>query len=95
MRELVAKHQYPVLVNYGAATRPRGGVLPSREFGGTLVAWMPRLIVPTTRHAEAGSHRGHDALLALGLGALGVVFGDIGTSPLYAALWMRRPFRPS
>ena len=32
--------------------------------------------------AESGSHRGSG--FALALGALGVVFGDIGTSPLYA-----------
>jgi KUP system potassium uptake protein len=32
--------------------------------------------------AEASGHRGHLALLSLG--ALGVVYGDIGTSPLYA-----------
>jgi KUP system potassium uptake protein len=37
--------------------------------------------------ASGGSHRGKHTLkqeLALTLGALGVVFGDIGTSPLYA-----------
>jgi KUP system potassium uptake protein len=41
-------------------------------------------------HGEAGTHgHGHDeggtgALLKLAVGALGVVYGDIGTSPLYA-----------
>ena len=34
---------------------------------------------PATPHVQ-----GHPALLALTVGALGVVFGDIGTSPLYA-----------
>ncbi len=29
-------------------------------------------------------HRSHPAMLALTIGAIGVVFGDIGTSPLYA-----------
>jgi KUP system potassium uptake protein len=34
---------------------------------------------------EDGSHGGHhDSLLKLAVGAIGVVFGDIGTSPLYA-----------
>jgi KUP system potassium uptake protein len=33
--------------------------------------------------AEPGHHR-QDALLKLSLGAVGVVFGDIGTSPIYA-----------
>lgn len=31
-----------------------------------------------------GHGHGHDGLLTLSIGALGVVFGDIGTSPLYA-----------
>src|SRR5713226_1228902 len=30
------------------------------------------------------SHGGHHGFLALTVGAVGVVFGDIGTSPLYA-----------
>ena len=72
MRELVAKHQHPVLVNYGAATRPRGGVLPSREFGGKLVAWPKRARTTGTMRCWPSAW-----------GALGVVFGDIGTSPLY------------
>ncbi|MGL4729828.1 MAG: potassium transporter Kup, partial [Bosea sp. (in: a-proteobacteria)] len=42
---------------------------------------------PATAHAHASqSHHGHKATgyWALALGALGVVYGDIGTSPLYA-----------
>ena len=35
-------------------------------------------------HDEDGSHHVHGSLGALALGALGVVYGDIGTSPLYA-----------
>ncbi len=35
-------------------------------------------------HAHAAHHGGRSALLTLSLGALGVVYGDIGTSPLYA-----------
>ena len=39
----------------------------------------------TTALAPAASHvQRHPALLALTVGAIGVVFGDIGTSPLYA-----------
>ena len=34
--------------------------------------------------SPGGGHATHGGGLALGLGALGVVFGDIGTSPLYA-----------
>ena len=35
---------------------------------------------------ETPAHAGvpHPAMLALTIGAIGVVFGDIGTSPLYA-----------
>jgi len=34
---------------------------------------------------EHGQHgKGHGSLAALSLGALGIVYGDIGTSPLYA-----------
>ncbi|MEA1084731.1 potassium transporter Kup [Sphingomonas sp. CD22] len=33
---------------------------------------------------ESGDHGHHDGLLKLAVGAIGIVFGDIGTSPLYA-----------
>jgi len=39
--------------------------------------------VPEARDAAAG-HHAHGKLVALTLGAIGIVFGDIGTSPLYA-----------
>jgi KUP system potassium uptake protein len=39
---------------------------------------------PAERHDSHGGGHGHGGLLALSLGALGVVYGDIGTSPLYA-----------
>jgi KUP system potassium uptake protein len=38
---------------------------------------------PATEGADAGSG-GRSAFLALMLGSVGVVYGDIGTSPLYA-----------
>ncbi|MFZ5668178.1 MAG: potassium transporter Kup [Pseudomonadota bacterium] len=38
---------------------------------------------PDAPAAHADSHKGH-GFLALALGSIGVVFGDIGTSPLYA-----------
>jgi len=41
--------------------------------------------LPRTRHrAEAPDHAPHAGVGPLALGALGVVYGDIGTSPLYA-----------
>ena len=36
-----------------------------------------------TAHAEFKSGRPHGSLGVLALGALGVVYGDLGTSPLY------------
>jgi KUP system potassium uptake protein len=42
-------------------------------------------------HSDHPSRPSHRYLAALSLGALGVVYGDIGTSPLYA---MRESFRP-
>ena len=36
-----------------------------------------------SRSAGSGGH-GHGPVMALTVGAIGVVFGDIGTSPLYA-----------
>ncbi len=38
-------------------------------------------IVPVVEHADAGHQK---SLLPLAFGALGIVYGDIGTSPLYA-----------
>ncbi|MGZ5971152.1 MAG: potassium transporter Kup, partial [Polyangiales bacterium] len=43
-------------------------------------------------HAAGGEHRGHQ--LALVIGAIGVVFGDIGTSPLYAVKECFNPEAP-
>jgi KUP system potassium uptake protein len=47
--------------------------------------------LPAASHSPAGSHSSHSAeapttsaVIKLSLGALGVVYGDIGTSPLYA-----------
>ena len=53
------------------ATRPRRGLDSKRRF-------------LSLSHADADRHISRATLPALALGALGVVFGDIGTSPLYA-----------
>lgn len=47
---------------------------------------VPAQAAPTlpTEHNAHVEHAAHGPLLALALGALGVVYGDIGTSPLYA-----------
>jgi len=42
----------------------------------------PAVDAPATAHHD--NHDQHGGLLKLAIGALGVVFGDIGTSPLYA-----------
>ena len=39
--------------------------------------------VPNAR-SEEGDHGHHDGMIKLAVGAIGIVFGDIGTSPLYA-----------
>ncbi|MCE3519034.1 KUP/HAK/KT family potassium transporter, partial [Escherichia coli] len=48
---------------------------------------MSTIAGPSTAHhsiSEAATPQTHPALAGLMLGAIGVVFGDIGTSPLYA-----------
>ncbi|MDR6144464.1 KUP system potassium uptake protein [Sphingomonas sp. SORGH_AS870] len=47
---------------------------------------MTGIQTASVESAESGasSHAPHPALVALTIGAIGVVFGDIGTSPLYA-----------
>src|SRR6186713_216179 len=40
--------------------------------------------VPPTSHSGLAAPMSHAALRTMALGALGVVYGDIGTSPLYA-----------
>jgi KUP system potassium uptake protein len=42
-----------------------------------------RVIMEANGEGEASSHPHHARLVPLAVGALGVVFGDIGTSPLY------------
>ncbi len=42
--------------------------------------------VPAQPASDAGPHGAHGGVAGLTLGALGIVFGDIGTSPLYAFL---------
>jgi KUP system potassium uptake protein len=52
--------------------------------GGTAATLRPEAV---SHHSGAGIHAGHaprGGMAALTIGALGVVFGDIGTSPLYA-----------
>ena len=39
---------------------------------------------PTSGEAATGRSEAHPGTLALSLGSVGVVYGDIGTSPLYA-----------
>ena len=60
-------------------SRPAGPILPPVNVtatGGAVAGDMP----------DAPHHHGHgsDGLLKLAVGAIGIVFGDIGTSPLYA-----------
>lgn len=50
----------------------------------TQAAPLSAASAPDESHPSAESHPHHESLGPLALGALGVVFGDIGTSPLYA-----------
>ena len=49
------------------------------------------------QHGEGGKLGFHHTTLGLALGSIGVVFGDIGTSPLYAfqanPFWASCPWR--
>ncbi|MFM2354343.1 MAG: hypothetical protein RLZZ528_79, partial [Pseudomonadota bacterium] len=49
---------------------------------------------PAANGAEHEDHDGHrqQSVIALAIGAIGVVYGDIGTSPLYA---LREALRPA
>ncbi len=54
---------------------------------------MPSLNVPLTAHARpAANESGPARTAAMSLGAVGIVYGDIGTSPLYA---FREAVRPA
>jgi len=44
----------------------------------------PSNTIAATLPADADGHESHGKLLPLAVGAIGVVFGDIGTSPLYS-----------
>jgi KUP system potassium uptake protein len=49
-----------------------------------MAAQMPATVPPGPAHPAAGAHAHGGGLGPLALAALGVVFGDIGTSPIYA-----------
>ena len=49
-----------------------------------LEALVPDTPASSAPRAARGAHEGHSSILAVTLTALGVVYGDIGTSPLYA-----------
>jgi KUP system potassium uptake protein len=55
---------------------------PTDSAAGPAPAEPPGPPPTTERHAHPAAHSG--GLFGLALGALGIVFGDIGTSPLYA-----------
>jgi KUP system potassium uptake protein len=61
---------------------PSTSAAPARSPGGAPSPAPPIAAGPSHEPAHAPPRGG--ALLALSLGALGVVYGDIGTSPLYA-----------
>src|ERR1700675_2948808 len=50
---------------------------------GPKKGFFDRVLVPCVAHAPGGAVADRSSLAAMGLSALGIVFGDIGTSPLY------------
>jgi hypothetical protein len=63
-------------------TRTQGPLEPNTKIRHTE-AGSPQRHLPDHDHTHETSPRGR-YLLTLALGAVGVVYGDIGTSPLYA-----------
>ena len=63
--------------------------LRESEIGAQVTPGVPSALSPQPSTRPAGAHDAahtgsHGGLLKLAVGAIGVVFGDIGTSPLYA-----------
>jgi KUP system potassium uptake protein len=56
----------------------------SRMTDASSPATIPSALAGAGGAADAHGHAGHQKLVPLALGAIGVVFGDIGTSPLYS-----------
>src|SRR5262249_24230842 len=69
----------PVWRGAGMAPAPRAQV--ASENTGPQVTAVQRAVIAGKRGTDAGSRAG---FWALTLGTIGVVYGDIGTSPLYA-----------
>jgi hypothetical protein len=80
----------------GGPSRPSKHSIPDEpSFAGAFEVHKVRAALAAEQHAEqqqkesgeghghSGGH-GHGAMSGLVLAALGIVFGDIGTSPLYA-----------
>jgi KUP system potassium uptake protein len=61
-----------------------GGVVPPRRFHAGTELTMSSDSIPTSAPSETAIHHAPQGTTRLALGAIGVVFGDIGTSPLYA-----------
>ena len=62
---------------------PKAPIVPTGVNGAPVGA--DSVSLPAEPHASLGRpNKGHASFMALAVGAVGVVFGDIGTSPLYA-----------
>src|SRR3954465_10725700 len=70
----------------GVSRRPRDGIGPPMGTqSGSRRHWMADPAVGVAEAPEESHHSQHsEGFYALALGSMGVVFGDIGTSPLYA-----------
>src|ERR1700761_2119591 len=69
----------------GVSRRPRDGIGPPK--GACLRSrrdWMADTAGGAPEASEESHHSRKQGLMTLAVGSVGVVFGDIGTSPLYA-----------
>jgi KUP system potassium uptake protein len=69
---------------HSESNAPTLGAGPERSPEAQLPNPEPEAAETTTEVAHAAAHHGHGSFAKLALGALGIVYGDIGTSPLYA-----------
>ena len=63
---------------------PRLGRARARTGGGVPIEKTLSPDIPITSESNGGNSSGRNYLIHLAVGAVGVVYGDIGTSPLYA-----------
>ena len=56
----------------------------SDETGGTTTTPIPEAALAAHPETHPDAHAGSSSIVGLAIASIGVVYGDIGTSPLYA-----------